>query len=171
MQTFLQLLHVAAATILVGPLLLAPFLGLRGIRRRDVDEIRQATRWTAMFGAGTVVVFLLGVATTATSKEYSFRTTWITVSMTLYVVAMFLVYVWAVPALRRAARMVEGGVLDQPAPTEPEEPDPTVTATGPQLATKAQLDSASGVVGAAAAVLAILFLVVTTLMVVKPFGK
>ncbi len=171
MQTFLHVLHVAFAILLVGPLLLAPFLGIRGIRRRDVDEVRQATRWTAVFGLGTLVVALFGVATAATSKEYTLHTTWITVSMTLYVVALLLVFVWAVPALRRAARMVEGGVLEQPEPTEPTEPEATVTASGPQLASKAQLDTVSGVVAAAGGVVALLFLVVTALMVIKPFGK
>jgi uncharacterized membrane protein len=170
MQRFLQLLHVLSAVLLVGPLALVPFVGLRGIRRRDADEVRLATTWTTLFGAGSVVAFVFGVLVTADSDRYSFRTTWVVISMTLYLVALVLVFVWAAPALRKAARMVEVGVLDQPTVTSREDPDPVVTASGPDLATKGELDAITGRVGAAAGVNLLLLVIVTALMVLRPFG-
>jgi uncharacterized membrane protein len=171
MQTFLQMLHVLAAVFVVGPLALVPFEGLRGIRRRDADEVGRAATWTIVLGIGSVVVFLFGVVVTATSPRYTFRTTWVVISMTLYVVALVLIFAWAVPALRKAARMVGVGVLDQPAGTAPEQPDPVVTASGPQLATKGELDTIVGRVAAAGGVNLLLFMLITALMVVRPFGR
>jgi uncharacterized membrane protein len=170
MQTFLQLLHVLAAVLVVGPLALVPGEGLRGIRRRDADVVSRAATWTIVFGVGSLVVFLFGVAVTATSSKYTFRTTWVVISMTLYVVALVLIFVWAVPAMRKAARMVGVGVLDQPPGTPPEQPDPVVTASGPQLATKGELDTIAGRVAAASGVNLLLFVLITALMVVRPFG-
>jgi uncharacterized membrane protein len=171
MQTFLQLLHVLAAVLVTGPLALVPFGGLRGIRRRDADEVRAAATRTAWFGVGSLAVALFGAAAAAQSDRYSFRTPWVVISITLYVIAVILVFVWALPSLRKAAGMVDVGVLDQPARTPPDEDDPMVTTSGPALATKGQLDAITGRVGAAAGVNLLLIVLITTLMVVRPFGS
>jgi uncharacterized membrane protein len=171
MQSFLQLLHVLSVVLVVGPLALVPFGGLRGIRRRDADEVRVAATRTAWFGVGSLAVALLGAAATADSSRYSFRTPWVIISITLYVIALILVFVWALPALRKAAGMVDVGVLDQPAGTPADEPDPVVTTSGVSLAGKAQLDAITGRVGAAAGVNLLLLAVITTLMVLRPFGS
>jgi hypothetical protein len=157
--------------LVIGPLALLPFGGLRGIRRRDADEIQAAATRTTWFGVGSLAVALLGAAATGQSDRYSFRTPWVVISITLYLVAVILVFVWALPALRKAAAMVDVGVLDQPARTPPEEDDPTVTTSGPALASKGQLDAITGRVGAAAGVNLLLMALITALMVVRPFGS
>jgi uncharacterized membrane protein len=108
-QTFLNAIHVLAAVLLIGPLVAAPFAGRRAIGRRSADGVRNAANQMAFFGVGSLVVAGLGVVALLASDDYDLGTPWVVISITLYAIALGLVYGYAVPALRRAGRMVADG--------------------------------------------------------------
>ncbi len=175
MFKFLVTLHVLAAVLLIGPFTLAAFWGYRAIRRRDADDTRDAARFMARFGLGSLLVALLGFAALGTTKRYTFHSPWVIISVTLYVVAMGLATGYTVPALRKAAKLIEEGVIEPPPPTpavEGEEPKPaTLAATAGDLALKQRLDSVAGRVVGSGAVVLVLIAVITVFMVTRPFGK
>ena len=124
MYTFVLTLHVLAAVLIIGPFALAAFSGHRAIRRDDADDTRDAARFMARFGAGSLLVALLGVGALAGSDRYTFRTPWVIISLTLYVVAMGVATGYTVPAMRKAAALIEAGAGRQAAPVAAEPPAP-----------------------------------------------
>jgi uncharacterized membrane protein len=159
-MTFLKALHVLSAVMLVGPLMSAPFIGRRAIQRRSADGVRMAAAQTRAYGFGTILTALLGVLTLLGSNgRYSFRTPWVIISITLYVVALLLVFFYAVPALHKAARMVEEGVVETSAST----------ASSDDLLLKEHLDAITGRVAGAGFLVLAVFAVITLLMVIRPF--
>jgi uncharacterized membrane protein len=165
-MTFLKALHVLTAVLLVGPLMAAPFTGRQAIRRRSADGVRMAATQTTFYGAGSVLTALLGVATVVVSNnKYTFSAPWIVISSTLYIIALGLVFFYAVPALRKAAKLVEEGVL-----TPADEPEaPAQTATTQDLRAKERLDAITGRVLGAGILVLLVFVVITLLMVYRPF--
>ncbi|HEY0485201.1 MAG TPA: DUF2269 family protein [Mycobacteriales bacterium] len=176
MHTFLKTLHVIAAVFLIGPLVLVPMTGLRAIRVGDLGAVRNAARQTTLYGLLSLLVFALGAAVVPTEPEhYDFGTPWVTISMTLFVVALALILGVAAPALTKAASLLEARTAPAaaPAPTAGDAGDAgaTATATGdPAPLTNPQLDSARGRVAASSGVASLLLVVITVFMVVKPFG-
>ncbi|MBB5870338.1 putative membrane protein [Allocatelliglobosispora scoriae] len=168
MTTFLDALHVLSAVLLVGPLMVAPFVGRRAIQRRSADGVRVAANQMNVYGLGSILTALLGFATMSSSARYSFRDPWIIVSTTLYVVALGVVFVYVVPALRKAARMVEAGVLIRPEEEDPAQPV-SLTATGTDLKTKEELDALTGRVSGAGLLVLLVFAIITMLMTIRPF--
>jgi uncharacterized membrane protein len=173
MYIFLVTLHVLAAVLLIGPFALAAFSGNRAIRRHDVDDVRDAARFMARFGIGSLVVALLGVAALSLSDRYSFRTPWVIISITLYLVGMGIATGYTVPAMRRAAAIIEQGVLGRPpgADAGEEAPPPTLAATATDLAAKERLDNVAGRVVGSGALVLVTVVIITILMVVRPFGR
>ena len=173
MHTFLKTLHVIAAVFLIGPLVLVPMTGLRAIRVGDLGAVRNAARQTTLYGLLSLLVFALGAAVVPTEPEhYDFGTPWVTISMTLFVVALALILGVAAPALTKAASLLEARTAPAaaPAPTAGDA-GATATATGdPAPLTNPQLDSARGRVAASSGVASLLLVVITVFMVVKPFG-
>jgi uncharacterized membrane protein len=121
-------------------------------------------------------VAVLGIGALSLSGRYSFRTPWVIISLTLYVVVMGVATGYTVPAMRRAAHLMEQGAASQPAGEVDETPPPAASATATDLtaadlAAKERLDYVAGrVVGSGALVLLIVVLI-TILMVTRPFGK
>jgi hypothetical protein len=109
----LNTLHVVLAVLVIGPLVVAPFAARRAITSRNADGVRFAANQVALFGAGTVLVAGFGVATVLTGDEWTMTTPWVLISATLFVVALGLIFGYAVPALRRAASLVSAGAADQ----------------------------------------------------------
>jgi uncharacterized membrane protein len=164
---FLVTLHVLAAVLVMGPFVLAAFVGNRAIRRHNVAEIREAATFMARFGIGTLLVAVLGIGALGLSDRYTFRTPWVIISLTLYVVGMGVATGYTVPAMRRAAHLIEqGSASDGDAVPLSGEP-----ATATEVAAKERLDNVAGrVVGSGALVLLIVALI-TILMVTRPFGR
>lgn len=173
METLLVTLHVLAVVLGIGPLLLAPFVARRGITRRSPEMVRTATRLMVWFGAGSLLAALLGVAALSRSTRFDFRTPWVIVSLTLYAIALALIYGYEVPALRRAAHMVDEGVLSRPDVDrnagEDETATTTLTATAADLLAKERLDAISGRVAGAGLLLLLVFVVIVIMMTAKPF--
>ena len=171
MHTFLKTLHVVAAVFLIGPLVVIPMGGLRAIRHGDVSAVKTATRQTTLYGLLSLLVFGLGAATVPTEPDhYNFATAWVTISMTLYVVAILIVLGLLVPSLTKAGTLLEAGTMVRHDAGKKGAEDVTVTARAQDLETQAQLDSVRGRVAASAGVASLLFVVITVLMVVQPFS-
>jgi uncharacterized membrane protein len=179
-HTFLKTLHVIAAVFLIGPLVIIPMSGLRAIRIGDLGMVRSAARQTTLYGLLSLLVFALGAAVVPTEPEhYNFGTPWVTISMTLFIVAVVLILGVTAPALSKAASLLESRATAETrattAATPAADPGPGVDApgeraTGPTAPlTEPQLDSARGRVVASAGVASLLLVVVTALMVIKPF--
>jgi uncharacterized membrane protein len=109
--TFLVTLHVLAAVLIMGPFALVAFMGDRAVRRHDAPGTRQAASLMGRFGLGSLVVAVLGAGALGFSDRYTFKTPWVIISITLYVVGMGIATGYTVPALRRAAGILEQGVL------------------------------------------------------------
>jgi uncharacterized membrane protein len=184
-------LHVLLAIFLVGPLAMIPMTALRSIRRRDAGQLHSAARQTMIYGLASIAVFLLGFAVVGTepsSHRISLGAPWLTISMTLYVIALVLVLTVLVPSLRRAARLIDKGVLNPKTAlathtvtaVEGEQPaaggattevEPTLTATAADLAGKERLDALYGRTAGIAGLVTLLFAVIIVLMVTRPFGN
>jgi uncharacterized membrane protein len=171
-------LHVLAAVLVIGPFALAGFAGHRAIRRNDADDTRDAARFMARFGLGSLLVALLGIGALAASDRYTFRTPWVIISLTLYVVAMGVATGYTVPAMRKAATLIEAG--DQPAPVEQPAPvagegdvegDTPVPPAGFNAATLERLNGIAGRVIGSGALVLVLVALITILMVTRPFGR
>lgn len=185
-------LHVLLAIFLIGPLAMIPMTALRSIRRRDAGQLHGAARQTMIYGLASIAVFLLGFAVVGTepaSHKISLGAPWLTISMTLYVIAIVLVLAVLVPSLNKAARLIDKGVLDPKsalaanttAAVESDKPaegdstttevEPTLTATAADLASKERLDALYGRTAGIAGLVALLFAVIIVLMVTRPFGS
>jgi hypothetical protein len=92
------------------------------------------------------------------------------ISITLYVFALVLIYFYAIPALRKAARMVEEGVVGG----RPEMPDDATTQFTPStedLRTKERLDAISGRIIGVGVLVLLVIAAITVLMSARPFGS
>jgi hypothetical protein len=81
-------LHIGFAIFTVGPVALAISSTPRYIRRRDVPVLRYLTRITVIFTSGSLLVLVFGVVLGQLKHDYS--KAWLTVAMTLFVVAIVL---------------------------------------------------------------------------------
>jgi uncharacterized membrane protein len=149
--------------MLVGPLMVAPFVGRRAIKRRSPDGVRTAATQMRVYGFGSILTALLGVLLVQASDNYKLTDVWIVISMTLYVVALCLVFFYAIPALRRAARLVEQGVMAGP---ETGDAETELTTSAAEIRLKEQLDAITGRVAMAGLLVLSVFVLLTILMVV-----
>jgi hypothetical protein len=86
------------------------------------------------------------------------------ISLTLWLIAMGVATGYTVPAMRRAAHMVEQGVLTS---TDENAGGP---ATAAELGVKERLDNIAGRVVGSAALVLVAFVLITILMTARPFG-
>lgn len=110
MKTFVTFLHVAAAVVLIGPLVVVTMASPRAIRAgtEGLPLMRWLHRTTRLYGALSVLVFLLGLwlVPVAHVKWSAF---WLSSSMTLFVVALGLLFGLVEPDQRHAVSHLEAG--------------------------------------------------------------
>ena len=106
MDTLLNLLHVVAAVFIIGPMAILPMTGLRALRAREAGPIRVLAKSVNIFTLLSVLVALFGFGALGMSEWASFSSTWIWLSIVLYVVALGINLFLVVPALRAAAEEV-----------------------------------------------------------------
>nr|WP_240942967.1 DUF2269 family protein [Planosporangium thailandense] len=167
-------MHVLTAVLLIGPFALAPYMAHRAIRRHDASNTHAAARILAVFSTGSLIVAAFGFGALSTANRYSFRTPWVIISITLYVIAMGIATGYTMPSIRRAAGVIEQGVLERPpaaAEGDGEAPPPTLAATATDLAAKERLDNLAGRVVASGTVVFVLIVLITIFMIVRPFGR
>jgi hypothetical protein len=89
---FIKVLHIAAAIFLIGPLTFATSVSPRLIRQGadGAPVLRLMHRVTQFYGLGTLLVGVLGLA--LVRGKISFNQFWVSASLTLFVVAIGLVF-------------------------------------------------------------------------------
>lgn len=173
MNKFVVTLHVLAVVLVIGPLVLAGLSGYRAVRRHDPAGARSAATMLARFNVGLLIVALLGFWAVSTSDRYDFRTPWIIISITLWVIMGGVASGLGTPALRKAARILDGGVPARPHVTAPDDEGATpasVTTTTTEMVAKERLDHLAGRIAASGVLVALAAVAITVFMVVKPFG-
>jgi hypothetical protein len=104
-------LHVAFAIFAIGPVTIATMSSPRYIRTRNVVVLRYLLRITRIFGAVSLGVLIFGIA--AGQALNKLGKAWLTVSMTLFVVALVLL-VLIMRDQRRAIAALEAAASGGP---------------------------------------------------------
>jgi hypothetical protein len=106
---FIKVLHIAAAIFLIGPLTFATSVSPRLIRQGadGAPVLRLMHRVTQFYGLGTLLVGVLGLA--LVRGKISFNQFWVSASLTLFVVAIGLVFAIVERDQRAALRRREAG--------------------------------------------------------------
>jgi hypothetical protein len=153
-------LHIAFAIFTIGPLALAISSTPRYIRRRDIPVLRYLSRITVIFTAACLLVAVFGII--LGQVHHDFSRPWLTVSMTLFVVAIVLL----VLVIRDQRRAIKAVTTELPIPAAAAGPDDSVSpaadaASGssaggamPEPAGSAQAAGAAGGTGDQSAALA-----------------
>src|SRR5215470_15206407 len=116
-------LHVAFVIFTIGPVTIAIMSSPRAIRTRNIGVLRYLLVMTRVFGAASLGVLIFGVVLGQSLHDLS--RAWLTVSITLYVVALVLLVLItrdqrrAIAALESMARQQEAPA---PAPVAGDEP-------------------------------------------------
>jgi uncharacterized membrane protein len=170
MGSFWTTLHVIAVVLVIGPMCAAPFFARRAISRRSADNVRAATRQLTLFGSAAAVAGALGVVAASTSDRYHLRTPWVIISITLFLLALALVFGYTAPALAKAARMIGDSEDDENVTDDPDGGSDEAVAFGRRDRARTRLDVIGGRVGGSGLLILLDVVAVTVLMVVKPFG-
>jgi hypothetical protein len=171
---FVVTLHVLAAVLVIGPLVLAGLLGVQAIRRHDAAGARSAATMLLWSNVGTVVVALLGFWAVSAGGRADFRTPWVVISITLWLIMGGLASGLGRPALRKAARLLDEGVPARPVVTAPDDAESAApapgTATATELVAKERLDQLAGRIVTSGGLVTLAAVAIVVFMVVKPFG-
>jgi hypothetical protein len=134
-------LHIGFAIFTIGPLALAISSTPRYIRRREVPVLRYLSRMTLIFTAASLLVLVFGIVLGQLHHEFS--RPWLTISMTLFVVAIVLL----VLVIRDQRRAIKAVLTAQP-PAVAAPDDSGAIAPGADVAGSAEVgDEAAGSVG------------------------
>jgi ABC-type transport system involved in cytochrome c biogenesis permease subunit len=187
-DTLLVTLHVIVVVLVMGPLVFTPFVAGRAIARRDVNGARAAGKALLAFGIGSLVAAGLGALVVGVGGQYTFGTPWVIISMTIYLLVLVLALGYAVPASRRAARMIDELARPKPAGPTTSGANSTGTSDLPRLPAGVAKDAASttpidaglrpkqrideivGRITGSGLLMLLGVVLLVVLMVVKPFG-
>jgi uncharacterized membrane protein len=153
-----DILHVAAAVFIVGPMAILPMTALRAIRAGSPGQVRTLARSTNIFSLLSLIVVVFGFGAMGLSDpkyHTSIASTWIWLSIVFYVVALALTLFVVVPAMRRAADNLEG---EEAVEVE----DPSAVGEAPEKA------AGYGIISGTSGVASLFLLAVVVLMVWKP---
>jgi predicted lipid-binding transport protein (Tim44 family) len=183
-------LHVAFVIFTIGPVTIATMSTPRYIRAGNIGVLRYLSRMTRIFGAASLGVLLFGII--AGQSLHDMAKTWITASLTLFVVALVLLVLImrdqrrAIAALETAqaapaqaaaqppaeaaaqppaADLAEPTAADvEPAPAQPR-PTATTPATAGQAAAAHLASVERGRIASMAGVVSLIWLVILVLMI------
>lgn len=113
MSTIFAILHVATAVFIVGPMAILPMTAMRSLRAGQGGQVRTLAKSTTVFTLLSLIPFLIGFGLMGMYK-IPFDRTWIWLSIVLYLVAFVIALVLVVPAMRRAAALLEGSESTAP---------------------------------------------------------
>ena len=181
--------HIAFVIFAIGPVTIATMSTPRYIRARNVGVLRYLSRMTRIFGAASLGVLLFGII--AGQSLHDMTKTWVTASLTLFVVALVLLAL-IMRDQHKAIVAVEGSLAAageapaaapaqagspaspgaeptaadvEPAPAETQ----TATATAPPTAARVHAATVErGRIASLAGVVSIIWLVILVLMVWRP---
>jgi hypothetical protein len=180
---FVLWLHIGFAIFTIGPVALAISSTPRYIRLRDVAILRYLSRITVIFTLGSLLVLIAGIV--LAQLKHDFSRPWLTVAMTLFVVAIVLL-VLVIRDQRRAIKALspaetQAHAQDQgssdgdssgpaPAGPDPAGPEPAGASTpGGEAALATHIASVErGRIAAMGGVVNLIWLVILVLMVWQP---
>jgi hypothetical protein len=190
-ERFVLWLHIGFAIFTIGPVALAISSTPRYIRLRDVAILRYLSRITVIFTLGSLLVLIAGIV--LAELKHDFSRPWLTVAMTLFVVAIVLLVLVirdqrrAIKALLPAHMAAQGSAPDDsaaqggappgaaPAAGAPAGPDPAgpeaagASPHGGEAALAAHIASVErGRIAAMGGVVNLIWLVILVLMVWQP---
>jgi hypothetical protein len=186
--------HIGFVIFAIGPVTIATMSTPRYIRARNVGVLRYLARMTRIFGAASLGVLLFGII--AGQSLHDMTKTWVTASMTLFVVALVLLVLimrdqhkaivavegslaaapgdstGQAPAMAATASSAAGGPEPTAADVEPAPAGEPVSGTASAgTATAARLQVATverGRIASLAGVVSLIWLVILVLMVWRP---
>lgn len=126
--------HIAFVIFAIGPVTIATMSTPRYIRARNVGVLRYLSRMTRIFGAASLGVLLFGII--EGQSQHEMGKTWLTTSMTLFVVALVLLLL-IMRDQGKAIIAVEGSLA-----AAPEAAAVTAPQAGPPAAESAPADAA-----------------------------
>lgn len=97
--------HLAAVMFLLGPLAIVTTSTPRYIRHKDVAVVRHLNRTTRIFGYGSILVLLFGLAL----AHKNISKPWLTISMTLFVIGLAMIVFVVEPDQRKAVTALDAG--------------------------------------------------------------
>jgi hypothetical protein len=103
--------HIGFVIFAIGPVTIATMSTPRYIRARNVAVLRYLSRMTRIFGAASLGVLLFGII--AGQSLHDMTRTWVTASLTLFVVALVLL-VLIMRDQHKAIAAVEGSLAAAP---------------------------------------------------------
>jgi len=180
---FVLWLHIGFAIFTIGPVALAISSTPRYIRLRDVAILRYLSRITVIFTLGSLLVLIAGIV--LAQLKHDFSRPWLTVAMTLFVVAIVLL-VLVIRDQRRAIKALSPAETQAHAPDQgsaegdssgpaPAGPDPAgpessgASSPGGEAALAAHIASVErGRIAAMGGVVNLIWLVILVLMVWQP---
>ncbi len=124
-------LHIGFVIFAIGPVTIATMSTPRYIRARNVGVLRYLSRMTRIFGAASLGVLLFGII--AGQSLHEMTKTWVTASMTLFVVALVLL-VLIMRDQHKAIAAVEASLAAAPAAAAPAAGAPATVGGGADAA-------------------------------------
>jgi hypothetical protein len=166
--------HIGFVIFAIGPVTIATMSTPRYIRTRNLVVLRYLSRMTRIFGAAALGVLLFGII--AGQSLHEMTKSWVTASMTLFVVALVMLLLImrdqhrAIVALEGVEVPVVSGSDGQPAAPDPtgakdDEPGPPEPPNPPPAAAIALATVERGRIASLAGVVSLIWLVILVLMV------
>jgi hypothetical protein len=166
--------HIGFVIFAIGPVTIATMSTPRYIRTRNLVVLRYLSRMTRIFGAASLGVLLFGII--AGQSLHEMTKSWVTASMTLFVVALVMLLLImrdqhrAIVALEGVEVPVVSGSDGQPAAPDPtgakdDEPGPPEPPSPPPTAAIALATVERGRIASLAGVVSLIWLVILVLMV------
>jgi len=166
--------HIGFVIFTIGPVTIATLSTPRYIRTRNVVVLRYLARMTRIFGAGSLGVLLFGII--AGQSLHDMTKAWVTVSMTLFVVALVILLLImrdqhrAIVALEGVEIPVVSNAAGQPAAPDPtgagdDEPGPPEPPSPPHEQGAALATVERGRIASLSGVVSLIWLAILVLMV------
>jgi hypothetical protein len=166
--------HIGFVIFAIGPVTIATMSTPRYIRTRNLVVLRYLSRMTRIFGAASLGVLLFGIIGGQSLHEMT--KSWVTASMTLFVVALVMLVLImrdqhrAIVALEGVEVPVVSGSSGQPAAPDPtgakdDEPGPPEPPNPPPARAIALATVERGRIASLAGVVSLIWLVILVLMV------
>lgn len=107
METVFSVLHVVAAVFLIGPMAILPMVGMRDLRTGDGSQAVALGRSTNVFSLASLLVIVFGFGLVGIVDYASITTSWVLISLIVYLVALILTLMVVVPAMQGAAEATD----------------------------------------------------------------
>ena len=112
MHILVNTLHVVTAVFIVGPMAILPMTAMRSIRAGQAGQVATIAKSVNIFTLLSIVVTIFGFGALGLKEAddtWTFASTWVWLSLVLYVVALAINLFLVVPSLRSAAKALAEG--------------------------------------------------------------